>query len=92
VTSLSSVAASAYLLAPHLLTTHSSMIRPTLPADSPTLIELAQATGVFKPIEIKALGEVLDDYHSTNHAHGHRAITFEQSGQNMGFAYYALPR
>ncbi len=65
------------------------MIRPTLPADSPTLIELAQATGVFKPIEITALGEVLDDYHSTNHAHGHRAITFEQAGQNMGFAYYA---
>ena len=65
------------------------MIRPTIPADSPTLIELASATGVFKPHEIKALGEVLDDYHSANHAIGHRAITFEQEGQILGFAYYA---
>src|SRR5438270_5395915 len=65
------------------------MIRPTLPADSPTLIELARATGVFKPLEITALGEVLDDYHATNHAQGHRAITFEQAGEILGFAYYA---
>src|ERR1700692_1370235 len=65
------------------------MIRPTLPADSPTLIELARATGVFKPFEITALGDVLDDYHATNHAQGHRAITFEQAGQILGFAYYA---
>ena len=36
------------------------MIRATLPADSPTIIELARATGVFKPMEITALGEVLD--------------------------------
>src|SRR5258706_14503965 len=66
-----------------------NMIRPTLPADSPTLIELAAATGVFKPHEIRALGEVLDDYHAANQAQGHRAITFEQSGQILGFAYYA---
>jgi ribosomal protein S18 acetylase RimI-like enzyme len=65
------------------------MIRPTIPADSPTLIELAAATGVFKPHEIRALGEVLDDYHAANHAQGHRSITFEQAGQILGFAYYA---
>jgi ribosomal protein S18 acetylase RimI-like enzyme len=65
------------------------MIRPTLPTDSPTLIELAAATGVFKPHEIRALGEVLDDYHEANHAQGHRSITFEQAGQILGFAYYA---
>jgi ribosomal protein S18 acetylase RimI-like enzyme len=65
------------------------MIRPTLPADSPALIDLAQATDVFKPIEIQALREVLDDYHATNRAHGHRAITFEQADQILGFAYYA---
>jgi ribosomal protein S18 acetylase RimI-like enzyme len=65
------------------------MIRPTLPADSPTLIELARATGVFKSFEITALGEVLDDYHATNHAQGHRAISFEQVGEIVGFAYYA---
>jgi ribosomal protein S18 acetylase RimI-like enzyme len=65
------------------------MIRSTIPADSPTLIELARATGVFKPHEMTALGEVLDDYHTTNHSLGHRAITFEQDGQILGFAYYA---
>jgi ribosomal protein S18 acetylase RimI-like enzyme len=65
------------------------MIRPTLPADSPTLIELAASTGVFKPHEIKALGEVLDDYHSMNHAQGHRAITYEETDRILGFAYYA---
>ncbi len=65
------------------------MIRPTLPADAETLIPLAQETGVFKPHEIRALGEVLDDYHRANHALGHRCVTFEQSGQILGFAYYA---
>ena len=44
---------------------------------------------MFKPLEITALGEVLDDYHATNHAQGHRAITFEQAGEILGFAYYA---
>jgi ribosomal protein S18 acetylase RimI-like enzyme len=65
------------------------MIRQTIPADSPTLIELARATGVFKPHEMTALGEVLDDYHATYHALGHRSVTFEQDGQILGFAYYA---
>jgi GNAT superfamily N-acetyltransferase len=65
------------------------MIRPTVPADTPALIKLADGTGVFKPLEIEALQEVLDDYHSDNHAIGHRSITFEQNGQIQGFAYYA---
>ena len=65
------------------------MIRPTIPDDSPALIALADATTVFKPMEITALREVLDDYHATNQAHGHRSITFEQAGQILGFAYYA---
>ncbi|HTU23829.1 MAG TPA: hypothetical protein VMF30_00440, partial [Pirellulales bacterium] len=65
------------------------MIRPTTPADTDVLVPLADATGVFKPIEIQALREVLDDYHSTNHRHGHQSITFERSGEILGFAYYA---
>ena len=28
-------------------------------------------------------------YHSTNQRLGHRCVTFEQSGQILGFAYYA---
>jgi ribosomal protein S18 acetylase RimI-like enzyme len=65
------------------------MIRPTLPSDTPALVALAQATGVFKPIEIEALEEVLDDYHDQMYRHGHRCITYEQGGQIIGFAYYA---
>ncbi len=65
------------------------MIRPTLPADTEVLVPLAQETGVFKPHEIRALREVLDDYHSTNQKLGHRCVTFEQSDQILGFAYYA---
>ncbi|MEA2631390.1 MAG: hypothetical protein QOE66_1609, partial [Chloroflexota bacterium] len=36
-------------------------IRPTTPADTPDLIGIARGTGVFKPLELVALGEVLDD-------------------------------
>jgi ribosomal protein S18 acetylase RimI-like enzyme len=65
------------------------MIRPTIPADTPYLLEIAQATGVFKPVEIVALEEVLDDYHATYQAQGHRAVTLEEDGRPIGFAYYA---
>jgi ribosomal protein S18 acetylase RimI-like enzyme len=65
------------------------VIRPTLPTDTDPLVHLADATGVFKPLEIVALREVLDDYHTTNFRHGHKCVTFEQSGTILGFAYYA---
>lgn len=65
------------------------MIRPTVPSDTPALVALAQATGVFKPMEIEALQEVLDDYHDQMHQYGHRCITYEHEGQIIGFAYYA---
>jgi ribosomal protein S18 acetylase RimI-like enzyme len=65
------------------------MIRPTRPDDTPVLLELATATGVFKPLEIQALREVLDDYHATNRAAGHVSVTYEQDGDTIGFAYYA---
>src|SRR5207253_1484016 len=65
------------------------MIRPTAPADTPILMELAEGTGVFKPHEIEALKEVLDDYHEHNHQHGHRCVTRMEHGHAVGFAYYA---
>jgi ribosomal protein S18 acetylase RimI-like enzyme len=65
------------------------MIRPTTPADTPVLLKLTEGTGVFKPHEIQALDEVLSDYHATNHAHSHVAVTDERHGQVMGYAYYA---
>jgi GNAT superfamily N-acetyltransferase len=65
------------------------MIRPTEPEDTPALVDLATRTGVFKPLEIVALGEVLDDYHAKDHALGHQSITYEWDGRAIGFAYYA---
>ena len=65
------------------------MIRPTVPADTPDLLTLTQATGVFKDMEITALQEVLDDYHSTNITLGHQCVTLEDKERIMGFAYFA---
>lgn len=65
------------------------MIRATVPADTPLLLALAEETGVFKPMEIVALQEVLDDYHAANRAQGHRSVTCEPEGAVIGFAYYA---
>lgn len=65
------------------------MIRPTTPDDAPSLIALAQATDMFKPLEIEALGEVLDDYFDGNRDAGHLCVTAERDGVLIGFAYYA---
>jgi ribosomal protein S18 acetylase RimI-like enzyme len=65
------------------------MIRATVPADTPVLLTLAEGTGVFKPLEIEALQEVLDDYHELMHGHGHQAVTYLDKDQIIGFAYYA---
>ncbi len=65
------------------------MIRPTTAADTPELLALTTSTGVFKPHEVEALQEVLDDYFAQNFRHGHAAVTCEQDGRIVGFAYYA---
>ena len=65
------------------------MIRITLESETDTLLELAISTGVFKPLEIDALREVLDDYHDGNHQYHHKAFTYEENGRPIGFAYFA---
>ena len=65
------------------------MIRTTLESETDILKEIAHGTNVFKPMEVDALEEVLDDYHAGNHRSGHKAITYEQDGKVVGFAYYA---
>ena len=67
----------------------SSSLRPTLLADTATLLAITQATGKFKPLEIEALAEVLADYHAVEHAQGHCCVTLEEDGEIAGFAYYA---
>lgn len=65
------------------------MIRPTAEADTETLADMAQGTGVFKPLEIDALRGLLDYLHTEGFADGHRAVTLEREGSPTGFAYFA---
>ena len=65
------------------------MIRTTTQSETDLLVALAGGTGVFKPLELDTLREVLDDYHAGNDPAGHRAVTLERDGQPVGFAYYA---
>ena len=37
------------------------MIRPSVPAETPTLVQIARGTNVFKPHEMDALKEVLEE-------------------------------
>ena len=66
------------------------MIRPTTADDAERLVELAAATGMFKRIEIQALGEVFADYFAADRDQaGHRCVTCDEDGQLLGFTYYA---
>ncbi len=64
------------------------MIRPITNADTAAIVALTEATDIFKPLEITALREVLDDYFAENQADGHIAIAFEDAGAIVGYAYY----
>ena len=68
------------------------MIRPTIPEDTPSLVTLAEATTVFKPLEIQALREVLDDYHAHEKEFGHRCVTYEKDGSIDGCMYWRAVR
>jgi ribosomal protein S18 acetylase RimI-like enzyme len=65
------------------------VIRPIEPADTEAVIHLTAATGFFKPIELDALHEVLEDYHRVNQALEHRAFVYEQTGTILGYVYHA---
>jgi GNAT superfamily N-acetyltransferase len=65
------------------------MIRPTIPEDTPALRAMTEGTGLFLPIDLAALDEVLHDFHAVEASKGHRCVTFEDNGQPIGFAYYA---
>jgi len=65
------------------------MIRPSDPAETGVLVSVAAGTGVFKPLEIDTLRELLGDYHSGEGTDGHHAVTVEDGGRPIGFAYFA---
>lgn len=65
------------------------MIRPVRPTDTDTLVAMAAGTGVFKPLEIDTLRELLDDYHAGAEGADSHAVAFEDGGRVIGFAYFA---
>src|SRR5262245_20468885 len=65
------------------------MFRTITPAHTDHLRALTAKPGLFQPIELTALREVLDDYHTTNADHGHRGFAWEEDGRLLGYAYYA---
>lgn len=64
-------------------------IRPTTPRDTKPLVELVRGTGVFKPLEVDTLDEVLSDYHATNEKEGHCCVLGHDQEKILGFVYFA---
>jgi ribosomal protein S18 acetylase RimI-like enzyme len=60
------------------------MIRPTISDDTPALIALADATGLFQPDQLQELSEMLADYFSSGG--DHFWITDDNEGA-VGVAY-----
>lgn len=60
------------------------MIRPTVPADAPRLVDLTAATGFFRPDEIDTLGGVLADYFA---GPGEHACFTSANGAIDGYVY-----
>jgi ribosomal protein S18 acetylase RimI-like enzyme len=61
------------------------LIRSAIAVDVPTLVEIARDTNVFKPVELLALREVLDDFVARPGGDRYHAYTFEQAGRVLGF-------
>src|SRR5262245_49707108 len=64
-------------------------IRPTRPEDSEALARLAEGTGVFKPLEIATLRELLSDLFSGKAEPDHRCHTLLEGDKIVGFEYHA---
>ena len=63
------------------------MIRPSTPADADRLIALTEATGFFRPPEVKDFRDVLDEYFEGEA--GHACYTSEGEAGIDGYVYLA---
>jgi len=64
------------------------MLRPTDPADTPALLQMARDTAVFYPLEIDALAEVLAEYHAGGDDPDIVTRTWEDGGTPVGFVHF----
>jgi GNAT superfamily N-acetyltransferase len=65
------------------------MIRPTIAAETPDVVRLAEESGAFTAQEVQDLRERLDAYPERHASDNHQALTAEQAGRPAGLAYYA---
>jgi ribosomal protein S18 acetylase RimI-like enzyme len=65
-----------------------AVIRPTTPADTDALLDLSEATGIFRPSELDELRGMLDAYHAGGLGADHVWVTNDDGGP-VGVAYYA---
>ena len=67
------------------------MFRDPKPEETQDLIDLADATGIFKPKEAQALlGAALDAFHSGNLGENHKIIVIDNSESTpIGWTYFA---
>ena len=65
------------------------MIRTTLETETDVLWKSPREPGFSSHWRSWHSKEVLGDYHAGNDHADHRAMTLEQDGQPVGFAYYA---
>lgn len=56
--------------------------------DEPLILEIARKVGVFKPEEIKTLGEVLKEYLNKGKASGYEFLVYRRNGRVAGFACF----
>lgn len=63
-------------------------IRPIVPADTPSLVALSGSSGLFKPEELGAIREMLDDYHATKAGNGHHIMAYEEGAKLLGVVYF----
>ena len=64
------------------------MLRPTAPADTPTLLAMARDTAVFYPHEIDVLEEVIAEFHAGGEDAGPVMRTWEDAGTPVGFVHF----
>lgn len=64
------------------------MFRPTIPSDTPALLEITEGTGFFAQKDLEILKELLEDYPAEAEAQQHRCVTADKDGTTRGFAYF----
>jgi ribosomal protein S18 acetylase RimI-like enzyme len=64
------------------------LIRPTLPDDVAELVRLTAQTGIFRPVEVITLEEVLEQAVAQPGGEGYHSYSLEEAGRLLGFSIH----